>query len=174
MNAQSERSRRLFYALWPLDELRHDVEHETRFAARHSGGRVIPARNLHITLVFLGSVPESRVPDAMACSTTIDFAPFDLTLGRVSWWERQELLCLEPTAGAEALVELVGRLQTALRRNGFAVEHRPFRPHITLAREVRRDHAFKPIRELRWQVQRIELVESQTRPSGSVYTLVPT
>jgi 2'-5' RNA ligase len=43
-----------------------------------------------------------------------------------------------------------------------------------LARDVRRDHAFKPIRELRWQVQKIELVESQTKATGSIYTILPT
>jgi 2'-5' RNA ligase len=170
----NERTRRLFVALWPSDELRHDIEHETRFAARHSGGRVVPARNFHITLAFLGAVPESRVIDSIECVTTTKVAPFELILGDLNWWERQELLCLEPQSGGEALTELVGRLQRALRGKGYAVEHRPYRPHVTLARDVRRDHAFKPIRELRWQVQRMELVESQTAATGSIYTIVPT
>jgi 2'-5' RNA ligase len=170
----NECTRRLFVALWPSDELRHEIEHETRFAARHSGGRVIPARNFHITLAFLGAVSESRVVDSITCVTTTKVAPFDLILGDLNWWERQELLCLEPKSGAEALTELVSGLQRALRGKGFAVEHRPFRPHVTLARDVRRDHAFKPIRELRWQVQKIELVESQTKATGSIYTILPT
>jgi 2'-5' RNA ligase len=166
--------RRLFVALWPTDQLRHDIEHETRFAAHHSGGRVTPARNFHITLAFLGSVPEPRVVDAMTCVTTIVIAPFELTLGSLNWWERQELLCLEPHAGVGALVELVTRLQRELRGKGFALEHRPFHPHLTLARDVRREHAFKPIRELRWQVHRMELVASQNVATASVYTILAT
>jgi 2'-5' RNA ligase len=170
----NERMRRLFVALWPTDQLRHDIEHETRFAAHHSGGRVSPARNFHITLAFLGSVLEARVVDAMTCVTTTKIAPFELTLSSLSWWERQELLCLEPGAGVDALVELVTRLRRELREKEFGLEHRPFHPHLTLARDVRRNHAFKPIRELRWQVQRMELVESQSAATGSVYTILAT
>lgn len=174
MTEQLGRSRRVFFALWPSDELRHDIEHETRHAARHSGGRIIPARNLHITLAFLGSVPEERVADARECGALIKVEPFTLILGTLNWWQKQELLCLEPTSGVEALVKHVDRLRIALGSRGFAVEHRPFRPHVTLARDVRREHAFKPIRQLRWQVERIELVESQTLPTGSEYTILPT
>lgn len=170
----SESTRRLFFALWPSDELRQQIEHETRKAARHSGGRVIPAANLHITLAFLGSTAESKLPDAIACAKETPVQPFELVLGEIKWWERQQLLCLEPTSGVEALQELVGRLQRALRAKGFAVERRPFRPHLTLARDVRRAHDFKPIKQLRWQVQRIDLVESRTLPTGSVYSVLPT
>jgi 2'-5' RNA ligase len=174
MTEQSERSRRLFFALWPSDELRRDVEHQTRHAAQLSGGRVIPAHNFHITLAFLGSVPEARVADARECVAMTIVAPFTLILDTLNWWRKQQLLCLEPSSGAEALVELVGRLQLSLRDKGFAVELRPFRPHVTLARDVRRDHAVSSIRQLNWPVQRIELVESQISPTGSVYTILPT
>jgi 2'-5' RNA ligase len=174
MNRSAERTRRLFLALWPPDELRRAIEHETRHAARHSGGRVISRENLHITLVFLGSVPNARLSDVVACIHATAIQPFELILGELKWWQRQELLCLEPLAGVDALNELVERLRAALRSKSFEVEHRTFRPHLTLARDVRRDHESKPIRELHWQVERIELVESQTLPSGAVYSVLPT
>jgi 2'-5' RNA ligase len=174
MSAQPERARRLFVALWPAEELRHDIEHETRQAARHSGGRVMPARNLHITLAFLGPVIETRVADARECVTSTSVKPFELLLGEIAWWQQQELLCLEPTAGVKELVELVDQLRAALRRSGFVIEHRPFRPHVTLARDVRRKHAFNPIRQLHWQVNRIELLASEALAAGSSYTILPT
>jgi len=170
----NERMRRLFVALWPSDQLRHDIEHETRSAAHHSGGRVIPSRNFHITLAFLGSLPEPRVLDAITCVASTKVAPFELTLGSLSWWERQELLCVEPSSGADVLNELAVSLQNTLRSEGFALERRAFRPHLTLARDVRRDHAFKPIRQLQWQVHRMELVESKNADTGSIYTILPT
>jgi len=170
----NEPARRLFIALWPADELRHEIEHETRHAARHSGGRVIAARNLHITLAFLGAVPESRIAALHHCIGVTTVQPFDLILQAINWWERQELLCLEPIAGAEALQECVERLHAALRHSGFAVERRPFRPHLTLARDVRRDHAVKPIKALHWPVQRMELIESQNSGRGSEYTVLGT
>jgi 2'-5' RNA ligase len=172
--ATVEPTKRVFFALWPSDTLRHDIEHATRHAARHSGGRIIHARNFHITLAFLGEVVESRIPELTQCARDIAAEPFDLVLQTITWWERQELLCLEPIAGIEALQEWVGRLQVALRAQGFAVERRPFRAHLTLAREVRRDHVLKPIKELRWQVKQMELVESRLHERGSEYTVLRT
>lgn len=168
----NERRRRLFIALWPDESLRRRIEHATRAAARHSGGRIIPARNLHVTLAFLGAVPESRLSTALTAVREVRVHPFELVLGALKWWPRQELLCLEPIAGAESLQVLVERLQVALRAQGFTLEERPFRAHLTLAREVRHEHRFKPIRPLHWSVERIELIESQTLPSGSVYTVL--
>lgn len=174
----SEATRRLFVALWPSDELRHQIEHETRHAARHSGGRVIPTRNLHITLAFLGSVTEAQVAEAVACVRETNVPTFEVILGELKFWARQALLCLEPAetdqVGAAALTELVGRLHTALRAKGFAIERRPFRAHLTLARDVRREREFKPIKQLHWQVHRMELVESKTLSRGSEYTVLPT
>jgi 2'-5' RNA ligase len=167
-----EATRRLFFAAWPDDELRREVAHETRQATRECGGRVIPAENLHITLAFLGSVPEARLAEAIACRQELSVARFDVVLGALVWWRRQELLCLEPDSGAEKLGELAVRLQDCLRERGFQVERRPFRAHMTLARDVRRPQEFKPIRQLRWQVQDVELVESKTSAKGSEYTLL--
>jgi 2'-5' RNA ligase len=172
--ATAEPGRRVFFALWPSDTLRHDIEHATRHAARHSGGRIVHARNFHITLAFLGEMPESRILELAQCARDIAVGPFDLVLQTIAWWERQELLCLEPIAGIEALQEWVGRLQAALRAQGFAIERRPFRAHLTLAREVRREHVVKPIKELRWQVKQMELVESRLQDRGSEYTVLRT
>ena len=165
-----EPTRRLFFALWPTEALRHDLEHETRHAARHSGGRVIPASNLHITLAFLGAVPDSRFTAALACQHALQVKPFELLLGTLGWWERQQLLCLEPVGGGETLKALVGELHLLLRSQGFVIEHLPFRAHVTLARDVRRPHEFKPIKQLRWEVNRIDLIESRVGSSGSTYT----
>jgi RNA 2',3'-cyclic 3'-phosphodiesterase len=179
MNTKSvtaEAVHRLFCALWPNNELRHQLEHETRSASHHSGGRVIPARNLHLTLAFLGEVAHSRIVDAQTAIAEVAISPVTLRLGRIQWWQRQELLCLEPEALGEGVVELndlAHRLHKSLRAHGFVLESRPFRAHVTLAREVRRDHPIKPIRLITWPVDRIELVESQVGERGSVYTLLP-
>lgn len=176
MSEPEEPTRRLFFALWPADAFRSQIEHVTRHAARHSGGRVIPARNLHITLAFLGATPESRVADALVCQREIVVRPFELILGELKWWERQELLCLEPIEsadnGAASLAELVSQLHRALRARGFAIEQRPFRAHLTLARDVRRAHEFKPIKQLHWLVENIALAQSQTFAKGSEYSLI--
>ena len=171
----SEPTRRLFFALWPADDLRRQIEHETRDAARVSDGRVIPLSNLHITLAFLGSVPESKVAAVVRCAQQPTVQPFELTLGELNWWKRQQLLCLEPVDGAAPLQKLVDGLHESLRNEGFSLERRPFRAHVTLAREVRSERRYEPIKHrLIWRVDRFELIESEPLPAGSRYSLVAT
>ena len=168
----ADRTRRLFFALWPKDELRREIEHETRFAARHSGGRVIASSNFHFTLAFLGSVPESRLAALFRCRDSVAIEPFELILGVLKRWPRQELLCLEPISGQDRLADVADRLRAALRAESFEIERRPFRAHLTLARDVRREHEFKPIKPIHCLVERMELVESQVTDRGSTYTVL--
>jgi RNA 2',3'-cyclic 3'-phosphodiesterase len=171
----AESIHRLFCALWPSDELRHSIEHETRSAAHHCGGRVIPARNLHVTMAFLGAVANSRIVDVQAAIADVVVTPFTLRLRQINWWQSQELLCFEPGSTDDGVVELSAlayNLHKSLRSRGFVLEPRPLRAHVTLAREVRRDHLIKPIRPIAWPVDHIELIESQVGQSGSVYAVL--
>jgi 2'-5' RNA ligase len=56
---------------------------------------------------------------------------------------------------------------SSLRGGGFAVETRPFHPHLTLVRRRLRPLADAPTDPLAWQVERVSLVRSQ-RVEGSV------
>lgn len=87
--------------------------------------------NLHLTLAFLGETPRQRdavrVMDAAVCPSFAMTVEGGGRFGQLYW------------AGvtADALLEkLASRLQNSLRAAGFAVEKRPFRPHITLARQL--------------------------------------
>lgn len=99
-------------------------------------GRFTRPENFHLTLVFLGET--CRAPAAAAALEGVSVPPFPLRTaapGRFAkrggdvWW-----LGAEPHPG---LLEAQRQLEAALRAAGFALEERPFRPHITLARQVR-------------------------------------
>jgi len=63
MSGPAERTRRLFFAFWPDEATREAMHHSARKAVRGSGGRPVPASNLHVTVAFLGSVAESLRPE---------------------------------------------------------------------------------------------------------------
>ena len=172
MTARDERLYRLFFALWPSDALRAEIERETRDAVDGSGGRRIPVENLHLTAVFLGAIAESRITDVFDCAADIQPERCEIALSQIVWWRRQALLCLEPLQSSDALNRSVEALRSALREGGFRIEDQRFRAHVTLARAVRREPALKTIKEVRWQVDRIELIESRTSPRGSVYSVL--
>src|SRR5579883_616458 len=56
-------TRRLFFALWPDEAMREAMVQAIREPVRASGGRPVHAGNLHVTLAFLGAVPERRLTE---------------------------------------------------------------------------------------------------------------
>jgi 2'-5' RNA ligase len=100
------------------------------------GARWVPEDNLHLTLRFIGEVPESSFDDIAAALSAVRVPAFDLNPAGVGHFERGR----KPTmlwAGVEpnpTLVQLHDSIESALRRAGVKSDDRRFQPHITLAR----------------------------------------
>lgn len=170
------RSRRLFFALWPDEALRRATVAATGRALAAAGGRAVPPDDLHVTLAFLGSVPAERVAAASAAGRAVPVASGAQAFDRVTQWGRGGPLVLEASRLEPALERLRSALCEALIAADFALDRRPFRPHVTLAR--------KPVQSvppgppdadggvLAWPFAGFVLVESETGPGGSRYTVV--
>lgn len=95
---------------------------------------------LHLTLRFLGPTPDDRLePTAAAVRAAAVGAAgsIHIELGGAGTFPpqgRPRALWIGIADGAEALTQLAAALDSALSEAGWAVEHRPFRPHLTLAR----------------------------------------
>src|SRR5687768_14899043 len=113
MSAATARdSRRLFFSLWPSDEFRAQVEAAAGEAARRSGGRIIPPRNFHVTLLFLGEVLRSNCAAVQQAAAALDdVAAFGLRFDRLEAWPGSKVLCLTPSAIPSALARLAKELQ---------------------------------------------------------------
>ena len=108
-------------------------------ALRQAGiqGNFSRRENLHLTLAFLGEVPQQRVPEVRRCMDAAAGAPFALEIGRPGRFRGSQGDTLWLAVHApQALYDLQGRLAAALRRTGFVLENRPFTPHLTLARRA--------------------------------------
>src|SRR5688500_2444515 len=104
-----------------------------------SGGRAIPARNLHVTLAFLGQVPESQLEVVKQCADRAgSCGRIDLQFHRVEVWKRSRVLSLVPLATPPELSELVERLKFNLLSEHFEVGREEYRPHLTLARDAKK------------------------------------
>jgi 2'-5' RNA ligase len=173
-------SRRLFFALWPSDEFRADLVSATQVLARDSGGRVIPPENLHVTLLFLGQVPQARFDAVQQAGNACTNAPaFELSFDRAEIWGRANLLCLTTTSltPPQATV-LAEKLRHSLRDEALAPDgisgmgEHEFRPHITLARDLPRRGRPEPVPPLLMKVNDFVLVESRTVARGSQYSVL--
>lgn len=165
-------SRRLFFALWPSDEFCAEVEAVTAAAARASGGRLIPPRNFHVTLLFLGDVLPSRFEAVQLAGAKAAGTPaLQLNFDRIEAWGRN-VLCLTATACPAEAIRLAEKLRHDLRDEPLQLSEHEFRPHLTLARDLPRIRPPEPIKTLCLDVREFVLVESQRGADGSHYSVV--
>jgi RNA 2',3'-cyclic 3'-phosphodiesterase len=164
-------ARRLFFALWPCDEFRADIETATHSLAHASGGRLIPPRNFHVTLLFLGEIPAALFPVVQQAGAALTGSrAFQLEFDTLESWGRK-VLCLTSSA-PPAAVDLAEKLRASLRSPLKQVDERSYRPHITLARDLPRAVRPQKIKTLNQKVSDYALVESVRDAGGSHYSVL--
>jgi 2'-5' RNA ligase len=157
---------RLFLAVWPDAPARAALAALASEVARRCGGRAVPAAKLHLTLAFLGEADPARVPSGALAQVAARSAPFELALDRLGAFARAGVAWAGCAGAAPALLDLQAGAESRLREAGFALEERPFAPHLTLARHVRGPVAPASIGPVAWRVGSFALVESE-RGSGA-------
>lgn len=160
---------RLFFALWPGEGVREALWQASRQLVRASGGKPVPRENLHLTLAFLGSVPEALLPALREAAASLALPGFSVTLDQAGYWPRPRVAWLAPTRLPPALPALVSDLWRAMA--GFPVEPdtRPYRPHLTLARKVSRPGPLVLSQPVHWPVSEFCLVRSVSDRAGARY-----
>ena len=164
--------RRLFFALWPHVQTRSKIVAQTADFVNHSHGRAIPEFNLHVTVNFLGSIPEARLPEIQAAGSEVSRVPkFDLSFDRIESVRRSRILWLAANAPAP-LLELVRRLQNKALSQQPQSQREDFIAHVTLARDVQRLTRTMNIEPIHWTSDELVLVESQLSSQGSQYSIL--
>lgn len=164
-------SSRLFFALWPDETTRAGLAAAAEEVAPGLG-RKVPARNLHITLVFLGQIDDARRDHLIRDADRITGRPFRLEFTSAGWWPGPKVAWLAPDAVPPELAPLVGQLEAAATAAGVEVEGRPYSPHLTIARKVFRRPRPRVFAPIHWEIREFCLVESHAGRSGSEYQLL--
>lgn len=130
---------RLFFGLSLPASIRQAVSERASACQEAIPGRYVPKENYHITLAFLGNVPEHRAGEAAAvlaqCVKTYP-AP-RLTLGETAFFGRAQNAILITRIHCEPPLDpLHAALGCALEDAGLPFDSGPFSPHITLARRA--------------------------------------
>ncbi len=163
---------RLFFALWPPDPWQNSYHAAVRRCLAQARGRWIPASNLHITLVFLGSLTRAQRACVEQGADGLAIEAFDLDLARVSFRPRNKMVWGLPRTTPQALIALVTRLRDVQTACGLEAERRAFVPHLTLLRDAAPVHAGALEGVTPWPVRGFALVRSQTLPQGARYEVV--
>ncbi len=158
---------RLFFALWPDETVRAQLAAALPTAT--FDGRPVRRDNLHLTLVFLGSVDSATRACAEQAASGLVGTRFTLAFDVAGYFPRPQVVWIAPSQPAVELEVLVRALREALRPCRLALDPRPYRPHLTLARKVRRRPAFPVIIPIAWPVTGFSLVESRSQVGGVCY-----
>ena len=163
---------RLFFALWPPAATITALVDWAGQAQAMTGGKVIRAEAIHLTLVFLGEVDDSRVGDAIRAGRRIRVKPDALPIEQAKVWSHNSIVWVGPHQTPPALGSLAESLRAQLRTEGFTIEPRPFAAHVTLIRKARRAARLPPLPALEWPVRELTLVRSQLSGRGSSYEII--
>ncbi len=170
-----EKVKRLFLGI-PLDEKHKSLCLSVREKNKHIRNlRWTPENNLHVTSLFIGDTPESRIPELIRKISRIleAFEPFSLTAERFVFMppRKPKMIWLRYQKHPE-----FSRLSLLLAQEilGKDPDHPP-KPHVTVAR-------FKNAPRVKMQfpepdvdglyVYNLGLYESRLMPSGAEYSLV--
>ena len=103
------------------------------------GVKWVNPRTAHLTLAFLGNVPDIRLPTLPQIVDSVAAAspPIHLKTGPLGAFpnpHRPRVLWLGLDGDTQLLSRMQGHLQDALEADGFPRERRAFNPHVTLGR----------------------------------------
>lgn len=163
---------RVFYALWPPPSAARALADHARALERTVGGRVTRTDSIHMTLVFVGDVAADRLPEMTSLPPEVTVEPFELCVDRVGVWRHNGIGWAAPGVVPPALTDLQTRLSVWVESLGFAIDTRPFAPHITLVRKGRGRLETVDVEPIRWAVSEYVLVRSELNEGGSRYSTV--
>lgn len=178
---------RTFIALELSKNIRQKlVSLQEKLAAAIPAVKWVEPENLHVTLLFLGEVPDLQVPEVCQRveQAVAEVSPFAVTVEGVGCFpavRRPRVLWAGITTGAEQLQRVHDLLEKPLHYLGFRREERRYVPHITLGRlKAERDvpRLADVLRELNhcrageMVASEVCVMASQLERTGPVYTVM--
>ncbi|MBI4149436.1 RNA 2',3'-cyclic phosphodiesterase [Candidatus Woesearchaeota archaeon] len=165
---------RIFIAIHPPEEL-NEVFRRLQRALPHAG--LSFPKTFHLTLKFLGEVPEKDVAAVRKALQGIAVVPFSLTTSGIGVFPNESFIKVVYVGiKGEGIRQLQKSVDAALKGIGFPSE-KEFSPHITIARvKVLQDkHEFAkaikaiPREDHAFAVHAISLMKSTLAKGGAVH-----
>ncbi len=142
----------------------------------------VKPENIHLTLKFLGDVPEKRIGGiSEKIRWTLEgFAPVELRLDSVGTFGKKSprVVWIGVAGETDPLVVMAKAVDNVLARIGFPAEKRVFSPHLTIGRirdprgadDLLRSIEGIELDPVEFTVHRIILMKSELSPRGSIYS----
>jgi len=136
------------------------------------------ASTFHLTLKFLGEVPEEKVEKVKEKLKKVKFKPFSLTTDKIGIFPSENYIRVIwiGVKPQEEVIELQKNIEDSLKEFKFKKDFK-FHPHITLARVKfvnDKEKFIKNLKGIKTEEKKIEikdfrLIKSTLTPKGPVY-----
>lgn len=134
--------------------------------------------NLHLTLVFLGECSAGQSSAIKSVMDKVVFEPFDIQVERVGRFKRDDPHRASGDTwwaglhGSKPLLDLQQTLTDKLTAEGFSLDKREYKPHITLGREVVTDAVPWKMDPFGERVGQVDLMKSERMNGKLTYTSI--
>ncbi len=139
--------------------------------------------NIHITLKFLGEVPEEKIEQVFSASELAlrNATKFKMNLkdtGAFPDFRRPRVIWIGAGKGGEELSHMASKIEEEMAKIGYPKEKRKFSPHFTIGR-VKSAKNIEKLAELvkstdfqteDIEVNEVTVMKSQLHPAGAIYT----
>ena len=146
--------------------------------------KLVDPEIMHLTLRFLGEIPQTTVDRVKEAMNACHFSQFEAQfsgLGAFPNLNRINVVWVGITQGHEQLNEIFHQLEPKLRQIGLPPDDKGFSPHLTIARvrsganrAALADYVSSMQREEfgKMQVNAVRLKRSTLTPKGPIYTTI--
>lgn len=170
----ADRQQRIFFALWPDAGTRERLDASVARLPLKRPARRVPEYNLHLTLHFVGTVGSEVVDCMRRRARQVESRRFAITIDGSGYFAGAGVGWLGCSEIPDALRQLHDRLGRELSCCGYTPEKRAYRPHITVARKLRKAPVPIEIDAVSWKVDNFVLLESRAADHGVRYHVVET
>ncbi|NVK21861.1 MAG: RNA 2',3'-cyclic phosphodiesterase [Kangiellaceae bacterium] len=160
---------RLFFAIDLAQNTKDYLEKIQR--QHHFLGHPISPHNFHITLKFLGYLPQDRIEELIDAITIPQIQPFQIQLSSLAYYPKAQIGCIEPNEGSAQLLELRNRIlnNLATKKFPFKKDKNNYRPHVSLYRQCTPNTDLSTRYKFVAEVRSFSLMQSLFNDKGVYY-----
>lgn len=164
---------RLFFALWPNDEVRLQITDNRKcFNLKSEKSRLVSSDNFHLTLHYIGNVTRAEMQCLDRQAKQVNATSFELPLDCTGHFKKPKVFWFGCRRTPQALIDLYHNLGREISECEFTPDTRSFSPHITVARKIIQEPEPAVIKPVHWRVDRFVMVESVSVYGGVRYEVV--
>ena len=164
---------RMFYALLPDVLTRERLSMATARLEIASHGHLVTSARFHITLAFVGDVPDGDVHTFRDMGALLGLRRCAIELDSFEYWRAAQAIVLAARNNPTELAEQTHVLREAVAARGHPRrDDKPWRAHVTLARKVAQAPVLPAMSSVLWVSHSFTLMRSERGGNESVYTVV--